>query len=710
MRHLGAKVRAAHPSRAHLSYTRTMIGRPAPHGASRLGGALRFVLAVAIVAGLAFALWPRISRAVLGDVAGGDTSRAPSGADPELQATVYDPYAGELLRPYGELRAALAAGDQEALERLANASDGYSAYLAASELASWESLPPGERLLALERALELRLEDSLRRAENRELQLLRGHLARAAGEVQTALDAYDEALPLREAREALAELQTDPYRLAATYQRSGLHSAALEALGPLTAPSIEAPSLRALGRYEEALDAYRRWSQEVPGDPDAALGAAWCLFYLGRDAEATAAFSELGSAGYYGLGLLANRAGDIDGAIDLLGRTGRADVLWLATGILEARDRFTDSLPLYLELARGGSSYADDSAYRAYVLASRLGLDAVANEARSLLPEGNFFAMRLGSPSLAPDPAEVAVAQDGGAPNASAVTAGGAEEDSGTEALAAAPPSGELLALEATAETPAASGPPTTAQALELASALYGVHEEEAAVGELLFALRRAEAGGSVQEVLALGEMLQSMDEYRHSVSAARSLISSGVQDLRAWRLAYPPAWPDLVIGAAEEEGVEPGLIWAVMRQESAFSEVAVSVANAQGLMQVIPSTWDWIAELRKEEPGDPFDVAANVAYGTTYLAWLMNYFDGDLELVIASYNGGQGYVRRLFESDWVREDKDDFYREIDRSETREYLQRVYENLAVYRTLYPSIAEIERQHGVLAMIDASDLE
>src|SRR5690606_18547479 len=253
---------------------------------------------------------------------------------------------------------------------------------------------------------------------------------------------------------------------------------------------------------------------------------------------ATAAFSELGPDGYYGLGLLANRAGDIDRAVELLGRTGRADVLWLATGILEARDRFADALPLYLQLARGSSVYADDSAYRAYVLASRLGLQERADEARSLLPDGNFFALRLGSASFAPDPGTVVESLEG----------------TGSPGTSAAPPTLQQ----------------GTAAALDLASALYAVHEEEAARGELLFALRAAERSGAAQDVLALGEMLQSMDEYRHSVRAARALISDGVNDLRAWRLAYPPAWPELVIGAAEEEGVEPGLVWAVMRQESA--------------------------------------------------------------------------------------------------------------------------------------------
>lgn len=596
--------------------------------------------------------------------------------EPPLQAAAYDPYQSELLAPYGELRRAIDEEDDAALLDLAFASDDYSAYLAASEVAGWEQLPAVERLRALERALELRVHDSLRRAENRALQLERARLARAAQRQDVAVAAYREALPLTEAREGLAELESDPYRLAAAYQGAGLHSAALAALGELTAPSIEATSLRVLGRYEGALDAYQRWLVEDPGNDDVALWIAWCLYYLGRDDQAASAFAALGSAGDYGLGLLANRAGDIDAAIDFMRRTGRADVLWLASGILEARDRYSDVVPIYLELARGSSSYADDSAYRAYVLAQRLDLPEVAAQARELLPEGNFFAMLLGSGPLAPDPAT-------------------------------APASAEALASTAAEQSTDATSTELTgaARALALAAELYGVHEEQAAVGELLFALRQAEAAGTATDVIALAEMLQSMDEYRNSVAAARELLARGHDEIRVWRLAYPPAWPELVLAAAEDEGVEPGLIWAVMRQESAFSEVAVSVANAQGLMQVIPSTWDWIAELRSEPPGDPFEIGANVAYGATYLAWLENYFDGDIELVIASYNGGQGYVRRLFESEWVNLDKDEFYREIDRPETREYLQRVYENLSVYRVLYPSLAAVEEQRAVLAAVE-----
>ncbi len=603
-------------------------------------------------------------------------------ATPDLVATVYDPYASDLLAPYGTLRDAMAAGDATTLRALAFSGDGYVAYLAASELGSWETLEPADRLKALQRRLELRIEDPLRRAENRLATLELAAVAEEARDLPTAIAAYREALPDERAVAAMQRLETDPYRLAAALQSAGLARAALEALDGRSAPSIEAPSLRSMGRYEEALEAYRRWLDEVPGDDTAALGEAWCLYYLQRDAEADAAFAALGPAGAYGRGLIANRRGDLDRAVTLLASTGRADLLWLATGLLEAKDRYTDAVPLYLRLARRGGTSADDAAYRAHVLATRLGMPEAAAEAAALVPRGSFFGLKLGLAPVAPDPAAAASEIAPAGPSSAVGEAGAGDAAS---ALGANP---------ASSPDPSATEAASVRHAMRVANALYAIHESDAAVGELLFALRRAEAIGDPSLILDVGESLQSMDEYRHSVRAARALLGAGEDGLRVWRLAYPPAWPETVLAAAGEHDVEPHLIWAVMRQESAFSEVAVSHANAQGLMQVIPSTWDWIAELRSEEPGDPFDVRDNILYGTTYLAWLMRYFDGDVELVIASYNGGQGYVRRLFESEWVAQDKDDFYREIDRSETREYLQRVFENLAVYRTLYPSLTTV----------------
>lgn len=594
-----------------------------------------------------------------------------SSTDPALQRAAFTQ--PQLPERYAELELALVNGDAASLRTLAHADDSYRAYLAAMYLASYEELPAAARLEALERGLELRVDDALQRRENLDLLILQAELALEAGENDKALSAYRAALPDGRAVGPYESLEADPYRRAAALQSAGLQSRALEALGELAAPSIEAPALRALGRYEAALDAYRRWLAEAPGNQTALSGQAWSLFYLGLNEEATAAFGAMGNDGHYGLGLLANRAGNIDQAVTHLVNTGRADLLWLATGLYEARDRFADTLPIYLQLARGSSAYADDAAYRAFVLAGRLGNQDVMDQAQALLPPGSFFAMKLGGAPAVPDPATAPVG---------ALTAAGLDGETGTQLATAVAP---------------------------LALGLHAAGYENAAVGELLFALRQAETAGDVLATVELAELLQGVDEYRQSVRAARDLLSRGQDDLRVWRLAYPPAWPLAVVEETALNGVEPALIWAVMRQESAFSPVAISRSGAQGLMQVMPTTWDWIAELRSEEPTDPFQVHQNIAYGATYLGWLMRYFDGDEELVIAGYNGGQGYVRRLFESEWVAEDKDEFYREIDQPETREYLQRVYENLAVYRVLYPGLAqgELAGLHGAVGVAEVA---
>ena len=203
-----------------------------------------------------------------------------------------------------------------------------------------------------------------------------------------------------------------------------------------------------------------------------------------------------------------------------------------------------------------------------------------------------------------------------------------------------------------------------------------------------MIALRLSE---NINDTVMIAEALQQLGEFRQSQRAATLLIREGSEDARVWRIAYPLAYPHYVMKETTRLGVDPTLVWAIMRQESAFYPYAVSVSDAQGLMQVIPSTWQWLSELQGEAPGDPFNIADNIRYGVYYLRWLMDYFDeygSDLELIIPSYNRGQGYILRLFEGDAVATQKDDFYRKIDALETREYLQKVMTNYEVYNVLY----------------------
>ncbi len=596
----------------------------------------RVIVALALAVPVGLAAWSVWQGDLLGGFLGGSRPIP----RPAMHVALVDPLSRPGLEGYREYRDALEARDHAALDRIAYADDSFLAYRAALSLARAWDLSPADRIPYYVRADDLRLADSLARIQTREFHLEVARTAESAGDTDTAIAFYTEALATSEAQNALARLEDDAYRLANTYFQARLYGRALDALDGRAAPSITAPSYRALGDHAAALESYEDWLAQEPDNLEALSGRAWSHFYLADNELADAYFSELtGSNAAYGRGLLANRAGDITGAVAFLGESGEPAHLWLATDLLENRGMLAEALPVYERLAAGNSVYADQAAYRALVLSERLGDDARAQAARAQIRPGSYFSLVLGEP----------------------------------------------LVLDL--EEPAGTAEPPV---LDLADMLARLGDVDAAIGELLFALRN-ESGQAA--TLAIASKLQAFGEYRQSRLAAQAIVDAGSLDARAWRLAWPEAWPDLVRAHAGATGVEPELVWAIMRQESAFYPLAVSTSNAQGLMQVIPSTWDWLAELQREDPADSFDVSANIRYGAFYLNWLLNYLDGDLELAVASYNRGQGYISRLFAGDEVAGDKSELYRQIDAQETRNYLERVMVNYHIYHALSRGVNE-----------------
>jgi soluble lytic murein transglycosylase-like protein len=96
-----------------------------------------------------------------------------------------------------------------------------------------------------------------------------------------------------------------------------------------------------------------------------------------------------------------------------------------------------------------------------------------------------------------------------------------------------------------------------------------------------------------------------------------------------------------LVSGAAASDGVPVGLVHAVVMAESAGDPSAVSVAGAQGLMQLMPGTSAGCGI------GNPFDPTQNVECGTSYLRSLLNRYHNNVTLAVAAYNAGPGAVDR---------------------------------------------------------------
>lgn len=94
------------------------------------------------------------------------------------------------------------------------------------------------------------------------------------------------------------------------------------------------------------------------------------------------------------------------------------------------------------------------------------------------------------------------------------------------------------------------------------------------------------------------------------------------------------------IVDMAAKYGVDPKLIYYVMRQESRFKRQAISPKNAQGLMQLIPATADRFNV-------NIHDPEQNIEGGVAYLRWLLKHFDGDVRLALAGYNSGERTVER---------------------------------------------------------------
>ena len=537
------------------------------------------------------------------------------------------------LAAYELYRTSAQRGDAQTILYLARESSSFLRYRAARHLTTLDTAAEVQ-LEAYRIALELHPYDSLDRRVETDLRLGLAASAERVGNVGEAVEAYSEALPHERAVAGLKRLEQRPLKLAQQFMDARLYEDALDALGDRAVPSLEATAQRRLGNYREALDAYERWLAEEPANATALLGKAWTLFYLEENEAADALFASLSDdTAHYGRGLIAQRRGDAEAAVTHLSASDAPYHLWLAANLLEERDYLTRATEPYRRLAASTSPYADDAAYRLHVLHERYGVGEAA-EPPPTDSLNQFFRLKLGLPL----------------------------------------------------ELPAGSSlPARQPEVLALADALVKAGDSEAATGELVAALRRSEDEATA---MTLAEKLQALGEFRQSQLAAERYLRGGSRDLRTWRAAFPRAYRQQVEAAALTEATDPALIWAVMWQESRFVPRATSRTGAKGLMQFVPSTWTWVAELRDETPGDPYDPEQSIRYGATYLAWLSDYFGGDLELIIPAYNGGQGYIRRTFESEQVAEDKDDFYRFIDRLEPREYLQSVSYVYEVYKALY----------------------
>jgi soluble lytic murein transglycosylase len=222
--------------------------------------------------------------------------------------------------------------------------------------------------------------------------------------------------------------------------------------------------------------------------------------------------------------------------------------------------------------------------------------------------------------------------------------------------------------------------------------------ERDLAVG---LATTYAESENDTGQLALLAELVGQQMDVRSMLAVGKAAVSRGLPlDL----LAYPT----IGIPSFEARGnaVEAPVVFAIARQESAFNPAAMSPVGARGLLQLMPGT----AKITAKQAGLPYDLKRlttdpvyNATLGAYHLGHLVDNYDGSYIMTFAAYNAGPGRVR-----DWVAKygdprsgtiDPVDWVELIPFSETRNYVQRVMENVQVYR------ARLSNRSGLLIEAD-----
>lgn len=230
-----------------------------------------------------------------------------------------------------------------------------------------------------------------------------------------------------------------------------------------------------------------------------------------------------------------------------------------------------------------------------------------------------------------------------------------------------------------------------------------GMRGERLEIVRAVGLLYAAEQGGLALPILAeLGdtadaEALAALAEVAARHDDARGLLILGKDALNRGLPFEHYAFPVSGIPRYRPLGpdIERAIVYAIARQESGFNPAVVSPAQAYGLMQVTPAAGKYVArrygtsfDLKRLRSDSPY----NVAFGAAELASLIDDYRGSYILTFAGYNAGRGSVRK-----WIarygdprdpKVDAVDWVERIPFSETRNYVQRIMENLQVYRVRF----------------------
>lgn len=196
--------------------------------------------------------------------------------------------------------------------------------------------------------------------------------------------------------------------------------------------------------------------------------------------------------------------------------------------------------------------------------------------------------------------------------------------------------------------------------------------------------LLRPQAKTVVQRIYLASLYLQAHD-YKSSIS-----LADGLGSPEALRLSFPKGFEERVRLFSRKYALDEFLVYSVIREESHFDKEAVSVSDARGLMQLLPSTALETAPkagLGDFQASQLFSPDINLDLGCYYLSWLLSIFEGNFAVSLAGYNGGPTSAKTWYEKNGSL-DIDEFVEEIPFEQSRNYVKKILRSYAAYEAVY----------------------
>ena len=190
--------------------------------------------------------------------------------------------------------------------------------------------------------------------------------------------------------------------------------------------------------------------------------------------------------------------------------------------------------------------------------------------------------------------------------------------------------------------------------------------------------------------MIATAHALAGTDQASRSIALGRRALDEIGHSPENYRLYFPVMERETLISSSKENGLDPVLVAALIRQESNFNPLATSPAGARGLMQLMPAVGKGLADAKGIGPWDPdllYQPATNIKLGTAHLSGLVRKYP-EVVKVLAAYNAGESRVEK-WSTKTGAADPEVFTERIPFVETRDYVRTVLRNRAYYQALYP---------------------